>query len=100
MDFTPLIHALIAVAAQLAVGKVTGNWWLGGALACTWWAAREHTQAEYRWIEQFGQGQRAVMPQWGGFDPRVWDRASLLDFAVPIAACAGVFLLLNETVPQ
>lgn len=31
MDWTPLIHALIAIAAQLLVGLLTGNWWLGGA---------------------------------------------------------------------
>ncbi len=61
MDWTPLIHALIAIAAQLLVGLLTGNWWLGGALACTWWIAREHTQAEYRWIEKYGQGKRANM---------------------------------------
>ncbi len=91
MDWTPLIHAAIAVAAQVLVGLLLGNWWLGGALACVWWAAREHTQAEYRWIEQFGQGQRAAMPQWGGFDPRVWTLGSLLDLAAPIAACLVAF---------
>lgn len=32
MDFTPLIHALIAIAAQLLVGLLTGNWWLGSVV--------------------------------------------------------------------
>ena len=27
------------------------------------------------------------MPWWGGFDPRAWDVASLMDFAVPVGAC-------------
>lgn len=96
MDFTPLIHALIAVAAQLAVGKVTGNWWLGAVLACTWWIAREHTQAEYRWIEEFGHGLRADMPQWGGFDLRVWNAASVLDWLVPVLCCCLVYYITTR----
>src|SRR5690606_22983718 len=50
MDWTPFLHAAIAVACQAAVGLASRNWWLGAVLACTWWLAREHTQAEYRWI--------------------------------------------------
>lgn len=90
MDFTPLIHALIAVAAQALVGLLTGNWWLGGLMACVWWIAREHTQAEYRWIDRFGGGLRANMPQWGGFDLRVWSAASVLDWLVPALACTAI----------
>jgi hypothetical protein len=93
MDWTPFIHAAIAVAAQVLVGLVTGNWWLGGAMACSWWAAREHTQAEYRWIAAYAGGRRAAMPWWGGFDLRIWDRGSVLDAAVPAAFCLVVWLL-------
>lgn len=96
MDLTPLIHAVIAVAAQLAVGKATGNWWLGGLLACIWWIAREHTQAEYRWIEQFGHGMRANMPQWGGFDPRIWNVGSVLDWLAPVIACLLIYALMRN----
>ena len=92
MDVTPLLHAAIAVTAQALVGLLTGNWWLGGLLACTWWAAREHTQAEYRWIEKYGQGKRANMPDWAGFDYRVWNVPSLLDFIAPVVACSIVYL--------
>lgn len=95
MDTTPLIHAAIAVAVQAFFGVCTGNWWLGGALACIWWIAREHTQAEYRWIERFGGGVRARMPQWGGFDPRVWTLGSVVDWLVPVIVCAAAFLLIN-----
>ena len=42
-DYTPLIHAAIAVATQLIVWMVFANPWLGAMLACTWWVAREHT---------------------------------------------------------
>lgn len=94
MDWTPFLHAAIAVACQVVVGMAFGNWWLGAALACAWWVAREHTQAEYRWIAQFGKGLRAGMPWWGGFDPRAWTLASMLDLGVPVAACAALWLYL------
>lgn len=96
MDWTPLKHAAIAVAAQVLVGLLTGNWWLGGVLACTWWIAREHTQAEYRWIAQFGAGVRANMPQWGGFDPRVWTLGSVVDWLVPVIACSFIWWLMSR----
>ena len=51
----------------------TGNWAYGAIAGCTFFIAREHTRAEYRWIEMFGHGKRINMPWWGGFDPRAWD---------------------------
>lgn len=92
MDSTPILHALIAVSTQGAVGLLTGNWWLGGALACTWWVAREHTQAEYRWIEKYGQGKRANMPKLAGFYLNVWNIPSILDALIPSLAVAFVYL--------
>lgn len=94
MDLTPLEHAAATVGAQMLVGVCTGNWWIGGLLGCCWFIAREHTQAEYRWIERFGQGLRANMPGWGGFDPRAWTWASVLDWAAPVLACAALGLYL------
>ena len=96
MDISPLLHALCAVAAQILVGLFTGNWAYGAIAGCTFFIAREHTQAEYRWIEMFGHGKRINMPWWGGFDPRAWDVASLMDFAVPVVACLLVWLLVNR----
>jgi len=93
MDITPLTHAAIASAVQAITGYFTGDWTTGAALACIWFIAREHTQAEYRWIERFGKGLRANMPQWGGFDYRVWNAASALDFIAPIMACAGIYYI-------
>ena len=92
-DKTPLIHAAVSVALQVAVGLASGDWLSGGIAACIWFIAREHTQAEYRWIEKFGKGLRANMPQWGGFDYRVWNTASALDFIVPVIACAGIYYI-------
>lgn len=93
MDWTPLEHLAIAVCVQLAVGRCLGNWWIGGALACCWFLAREHTQAEYRWIAQFGSGLRANMPWWGGFDPSAWTSGSVLDWAAPALACAIIWFI-------
>lgn len=91
MDATPFMHAAISLVIQALVGLLTGNWWLGGMLACTWFVAREHTQAEYRWIEKYGQGKRANMPDWAGFDYRVWNVPSLLDFIAPAVTCSIVY---------
>ncbi|STF36869.1 ybl63 [Escherichia coli] len=35
------------------------------------------------------------MPWWGGFDPRVWDAGSLMDFAAPVAICLLFWLLVS-----
>ena len=93
IDASPLYHAIAAVALQCAVGIWFGSWWLGGAMGCLWFLAREHTQAEYRWIAKFGNGKRINMPWWGGFDPRAWDRASLMDWMVPVVTCTAVYLI-------
>ena len=90
-DISPLYHAIAAVSLQCAVGFRFGTWSVGCALGCMWFIAREHTQAEYRWIAMFGDGKRANMPWWGGFDWRVWDMASVLDWLVPVLACIAVY---------
>ena len=83
MNATPLIHAAVAVAAYLAFGLDAGM------LACVWFVSREHAQAEYRWIESLGNGLRANMPWYGGFDVRVWSKSDpWLDMLLPIFAVA------------
>ena len=93
IDLSPLAHAAIAVAVQCAVGLVSGMWVAGGAIGCIWFIAREHTQAEYRWIAQFGGGKRSNMPWWGGFSRRAWNLPSLLDWSVPVLACTVVYFV-------
>ncbi len=78
-------HAFWALVLQALVGVLTRNWWAGAALACGYFIGREVAQAEYRWIEEFGQGLRAHMPWWGAFDPRVWPKADqLADWIGPL----------------
>jgi hypothetical protein len=93
MDKTPIEHALIAVAVQVALGLWIGDWIAGAALACTWFIAREHTQAEYRWIAKFGGGLRSSLRAMDWIDKRVWNIGSVLDFAAPIAACVAVYFV-------
>jgi hypothetical protein len=94
-DISPVYHALMAVAGQTIIGTRYSLWGVGGTLGCLWFIAREHTQAEYRWIAMLGHGKRANMPWWGGFDLRVWDMASLLDWLVPMVACIAVYLIIK-----
>lgn len=93
IDYSPFGHAIAAAALQCLVGLSTGMWGVGGAIGCIWFIAREHTQAEYRWIASFGNGKRINMPWWGGFDWRAWNMASLLDWIVPVITCVFVYLI-------
>jgi hypothetical protein len=68
-------HAIIALIIQVIVGLATRNWWAGAAIASGYFLGREIAQAEYRWIEQFGDGLRANLPWWGALDPRAWARS-------------------------
>ncbi|MDZ3934350.1 hypothetical protein UXB74_22020 [Escherichia marmotae] len=95
MDYSPFVHAIAPIIVQCFVGIITGYWVYGAIAGCTFFIAREHTQAEYRWIEKFGKGKRINMPWWGGFDPRVWDVGSLLDFSFPIIGCLLVWILAS-----
>ena len=93
MDISPLLHTACAVCLQVITGLATGDWILGAAIGCTFFIAREHTQAEYRWITKLGNGKRANMPWWGGFYQRAWDAASVLDWLVPVIACAAIYVI-------
>lgn len=55
---------------------------------------REIAQAEYRWIEQFGEGLRANMPWWGAADLRIWERPDqIADWLGPlVATCTIAFI--------
>lgn len=89
-SITPHSHAVITLAATLAAATLGLHIHAALAMAALW-AGREIAQAEYRWIAAFGQGKRANMPWWGGFDPRAWSRdAFLVDLLLPAAAGAAV----------
>jgi hypothetical protein len=92
-----IAHILLALAIQLAVAAALRIWSAGAAAACCWAIAREITQAEYRWIEQFGHGQRANIPWWGGLDLRVWQSVDpWLDWLAPSAAVVAIAAIANS----
>ena len=77
-------HILLAVLIQSIFARISRSWMVGAGAAAAWTISREITQAEYRWIERFGDGLRANMPWWGGLDLRVWDQLDpWLDWIVP-----------------
>lgn len=79
-------HVALALIVQAVVGLSTRNWWAGAALGSAYFLGREVAQAEYRWIEQFGNGLRANMPWWGPLDLRVWPKLDQwVDWMAPIA---------------
>ncbi|EHK4262480.1 TPA: hypothetical protein MX298_000855 [Escherichia coli] len=94
-DFSPALHATVAILLQIFTGLITGDFIIGGVAGSVFFIAREHTQAEYRWIANFGDGKRANMPCWGGFDCRVWNTPSMLDWLVPAVACAVVWVIAH-----
>ena len=83
MDWTTLQHAVIALICS-GIGWLCGQPIAGAAFGAALFLGREHAQAEYRWIERFGNGKRANLPIWGAFDYRVWDMGSILDWLVPL----------------
>lgn len=81
-----MIHAFFAIAFT-AITYLFGGPTVAAFTACImagYFIGREIACAEYRWINTYGDGKRANMPFFGSFDPRVWDRKSLLDWSVPL----------------
>jgi hypothetical protein len=90
-----LEHSAYALLFMAIIGLLTGNWFAGACFGSAFFVGREHAQAEYRVIEHFYEGKRANMPWYGGFEARGWDRKSLMDFVLPIAATAIVFIIIK-----
>lgn len=97
MVLTLIEHALYATMFQAMIGLLTGNWWVGGALASSYFFGREVAQAEYRWIEWFGEGLRANMPWHAVLEPKVWHNADqIADWLGPIASTLVLALLARS----
>lgn len=97
MGINLIEHALYAATFQAVIGMLTGNWWAGGALASSYFLGREVAQAEYRWIEMFGEGLRAHMPWQAVFDRRVWHNADqIADWLGPILSTLTIALLTER----
>lgn len=89
-----IAHAGYALAMQFVIGLATGSFWIGAAFGSAFFISRELTQAEYRWIDLFGQGHRANLPDWGMFDRRVWTHVdSWMDWVLPTVSVLIVAVL-------
>lgn len=92
-------HVIIAIAIQCLAHAFAGDWWASAAIASAFYIGRELTQAEYRWIEMFGQGRRVNMPWWGQFDPRVWRKPDAwADWIAPVVAVLFIATLASSGV--
>lgn len=91
-----MTHAIAALAIQIVIGVLTGQWWLAAAVPVAMFIGREHGAAEYRWIERYGAGRRANMPWWGGFDLRIWTtRDQWLDWIGPVVATSSLAIIVE-----
>ena len=90
-------HIAFAVVLQMCIAYVFRSWAAGAATASSWVVSREIAQAEYRWIEHYGDGLRANMPWWGGLDYRVWQRLDpWLDWVLPCAVTVAIAMLVSR----
>lgn len=64
--------------------------WLGALAGATLAVTREVTQAEYRWIEAFGHGRRANMPDLAGFYVWQWNAHSIAETIAAVGAVVAV----------
>jgi hypothetical protein len=94
-------HVHIAVLIELAtiaLGHLIGvaipqAAWLGCFAAVAVCLAREVTQHEYRWIEHKGGGFRANMPWYAGYRFWRWNRHSIEETIVAVAAATVLSVL-------
>jgi hypothetical protein len=89
-----LEHLIISLCLQAAIGLATGNWWAGAAVCAALWIGREQAQAEYRWIAQFGGGDRTKLRWWNALDPKVWNTHNFFwNLALPIVVVTIIGVL-------
>lgn len=93
----PIFHILIALAVQASLAVPFGHWFAWGLTGSALFIGREHAQAEYRWIDLYGEHHRALMPWYGGLDARVWNVKSLLDWLAPLLSTLAVAALVQGT---
>ncbi len=93
-----LNHTLISLVIQGVIWALTRDLWLGAAASSFLWIGREHTQAEYRWIEKYGDGMRKNLPsllyrfQWYPLD--IWDVHSwFFNLTLPVIVVIAIAAL-------
>jgi hypothetical protein len=92
-----LEHPAYALLFMAIIGLLTGNWLAGACFGSAFFLGREHAQSEYRVIQKYYDGKRANMPWYGGFEIRVWNLKSILDFGLPIIVTTIALLIIKFT---
>ena len=87
-----VLTAIFCAAVMIAGASM---YWF--ACPAVFFIGREHAQAEYRWIQRYGNGLRANMPWWGGFDARIWDRHSFVwNLSLPVLVSMVAMLIVTK----
>lgn len=73
-----LTHALIALAMQIVVGFLTGNWWAGAALGIGFYWGREKRDHELKTPD---------LKWWQGWTPFEYGIDGQFDFWPPFIVC-------------
>ena len=87
MNETNFEHAICGVLLQIAVGLLTGNWWIGAAAGAFFFLGREHAQFERKLAGTVG-----TLNSLAGLQIWRWSLDSQLDLAFPVAATLLVAL--------
>ena len=91
IDWSPLVHGVIAALIMGIVGLLTGHYIAGACLGAGFFLGREHAQAEYRWMDWQG-AHRSGREALGAFDPEVWNLGSIFDLLVPMIPLAALII--------
>ena len=92
MNKSNWVHAAIAVAIQLVVALLTGNFIYGAVFSAGLFWGREHAQAQKRIAERENRSVKDMSPLEGA-DMTQWNKDSVLDFVVALVAVVFMYLL-------
>lgn len=91
-----MAHIIIALALQLAIYLLAGNWWTGAAAGAFYFVGREYAQAEYRVIQAHYGNRRGNAPWWCGLELRAWTKKGMLDWILPSIFVCSVSLWMTK----
>ncbi|MCR5563997.1 MAG: hypothetical protein K6F46_11670 [Desulfovibrio sp.] len=89
-----MIHALITLTVCFAIALLDLPFWMC-AFPAVWYMGREYTQAEYRWIDEYGDGKRENMPWYAPLTPAAWTVKGMLDWILPSLVSVSAMMLMK-----
>lgn len=90
-----LQHSIYALAMLCIVGVFFG-YIAGASFAIAFFLAREHTQAEYKYIKDNGGDRYRTpkLPELGCLSSKYWSIDSILDFTIPSILVIVITIIL------